>query len=343
MPSNGVREILLLYPPYWYPLVVPFGFLSFKIAISIWKIINFSLLIGATHLIARALADAACQKYMPIFLAGIGFVCFMQATAISMWSGQTSILVYFGLSAMVFGLLKARPFVLIIGLVFLALKPQIGIVAFAAVAALRRDRWTILPAAGVCLLASAPIAFTGGYRASIEGFLANLAMQPRTDNYTPNDINGLIRVADYLVSSSNASLGTPIVMLAAIVCVVVVFYNSPFNKAPKIDNAQSQVATLALFVTIIFFFVPLHSYDLVSLAALLMMIVAIPFAGRWLIALGLLICFRHLNLLGALRFANSRSPSSSRKLSSIGWFIPAYCWCHVGYLFSLSTVRIRKK
>jgi hypothetical protein len=285
-PSNGVRELLMLYPPYWYPLLVPFGFLSFKIAISIWKVINFSLLIGATHLIARALADAACQKYMPIFLVGIGFVCFMQATAISLWSGQTSILVYFGLSAMIFGLLKARPLVLIIGLVFLALKPNIGVVAFAAVAALHRYRWTILPAAAVCLLASAPIAFTGGYRASIEGFLANLALQPRTVSYTPNGINGLIRISDYLFSSSNASLGTPIVILAAIVCVVVVFHNSSFNKAPEIDSAQNKVASLALLVTIIFFFVPLHSYDLVSLAALLM-IVAIPFAGRWLIALGL--------------------------------------------------------
>lgn len=85
------------------------------------------------------------------------------------------------------------------------------------------------------------------------------------------------------------------------------FYNSSFNKAPKIYNAQNQVASLALFVTITFFFVPLHSYDLVSLAALLMMIVAIPFAGRWLIALGLLICFRHLNLLQALGFVNSRA------------------------------------
>jgi hypothetical protein len=321
-PSNGVREILMLYPPYWYPLVVPFGFLSFEIAISIWKVINFSLLIGSTYLIARALADATCQKYMPIFLTGVGFVCFMQSTAISVWSGQTSILVYFGVSLMIFGLLKERPFVLIVGMVFLALKPNIGIVAFAAIAALHRYRWTILPAAGVCLLASAPIAFTGGYRASIEGFLANLAEAPLTDSYSPNDINGLIRISDYLFLSSNASLGTPIVILAAIICAFVVFYNSSFNKAPEVEDAQHKVASLALFVAITFFFVPLHSYDLVSLVALLMMIVAIPFAGRWLIALGLLICFRPINLWGAFGVVNSSALSFPQShLVSMGLFL----------------------
>src|SRR4029078_4810378 len=87
------------YPPYWYPLIAPFGLLPFQFALTVWKIINFLLLIGSTHLIARALADLTQKKYWQIFLAGIGFVCFMYATAVTTWSGQTSILVYFGLSA----------------------------------------------------------------------------------------------------------------------------------------------------------------------------------------------------------------------------------------------------
>src|SRR6188474_1850329 len=51
------------YPPYWYPLIVPFGLLPFQSALTIWKVINFSLLIVSTHLIARALAEMTHQKY----------------------------------------------------------------------------------------------------------------------------------------------------------------------------------------------------------------------------------------------------------------------------------------
>src|SRR5262249_10938500 len=142
-----------------------------------WKVLNLALLIGATHLIARALADVTRQRYISIFLVGIGFGCLMRATPMTIWGGQTSILVYFGLSALFFGFLKERAALVIIGLVFLALKPQIGIIGFAAVAALDRYRWTIVPAAGVCLVASAPILVAGGYLASVRGFLSNLALQ----------------------------------------------------------------------------------------------------------------------------------------------------------------------
>jgi hypothetical protein len=265
---GGPGEVWWLYPPFWYPLIVPFAFLPLKIAFVIWKIINFSLLIGATHLIARALADVARQKYFLIFFAGVGFVCFMQSTAMTLWGGQTSILVYFGLSAMIFGLLKARPSLLIVGLVFLALKPQIGIMAFAAVFALHRYRWTIVPAAVICLLGSAPALFAGGYRASIEGFLANLALQSKTVSMGADLTTGLIRIFDYQSYISNTFLlGLAIISLAMIFSFIVL-YNS--------------------------------RYDLVPLAAMSMMILAIPLAGRSLIAVGLLICFRPLNLLGAL-------------------------------------------
>jgi Glycosyltransferase family 87 len=298
--NKSAGEVMWLYPPYWYPLIVPFAFLPFKIAFGIWKVINFSLLIGATHLIARALADVARQKYILIFLAGVGFACFMQATAMTVWGGQTSILVYFGLSAMIFGLLKARPHVLIIGLVFLALKPQIGIIAFAAVAALHRYRWTIFPAVGLCLLGSAPVAVAGGYRASVEGFLANLALQSKTVSMGPDLISGVIRILDYQSYISNTFLIGLTVILSAIIFVVVDFYNSSFNNGLEVEDAQHQVASLALFVAITFFFVPLHYYDLVPLAAMWMMILAMPLAGRWLIAIGLLICLRPANILGVL-------------------------------------------
>ena len=333
---NEERLSTWFYPPYWYPLIVPFGLLPFQVALSIWKIINFSLLIGATHLIARALADVTRQKYWPIFLSGTGFVCFMYATAVTAWSGQTSILVYFGLSAFIFGLLKARPPILIIGLLFLALKPQIGILAFAAVAALHRYRWTVLPAGAICLLDSTAIAITGDYRASVEGFLVNLTRHSEHAANTPAHLTGLIHILDY-VFISNASFNTLIVFFAAIICAVVVFYNSPLNKTSGIEDTQQTVANLALFIAFSFFLIPFHYYDMIALVALLMMIIAIPLAGRWLIALGLLICFRPDYLLRAFGVATPLEIQLSH-LVSAGLFLLV-----VGAMWSVLVSRPRAR
>jgi len=203
-------------------------------------------------------------------------------------------------AALIFGLLKARPSVLIVGLVFLALKPHIGVIAFAAVAALHRYRWTTVPAASICLLGSAPVALAEGYRASIEGFLANLALQSKSVSLGPDLTAGLIRIFDYQSYTSNTFLIGLIIISAAIIFAAIVFYNSSLNEAQEYEDVQNQIASLALFVAILFFFTPLHSYDIVSLAATWMMIVAMPLSGRWLIAIGLLICLRPLNLLGVL-------------------------------------------
>ena len=79
--QNPYDSATWFYPPYWYPLIVPFGLLPFQSALTIWKLINFSLLIVSTHLIARALADVTHQKYLPVFLAGICFLSFMRFSA----------------------------------------------------------------------------------------------------------------------------------------------------------------------------------------------------------------------------------------------------------------------
>jgi hypothetical protein len=298
-------RLLWVYPPYWYPLALPFGLFSFQIANVIWKICNFSLLIGATHLIARALADIARQGYWPIFLAGIGFACLMQATVFALFFGQTSILVYFGLAGIFFGLLEARPLLLIIGLVFLALKPQIGIVVFPATIALHRYRWTVFAAGGVCLLATAPVAFLGDYGASIKEFLANLKEYYGIFPNTPPSMTGLINITAYVLTNSVVSSSTLIFVLVATILAVITFYNLPLNKVSEVDDTQCLVARLGFFLASTFFFLPLHSYDLVALTALMMIIMTTTLAGRYLIAFGLFVCFRPRKLYDVFDFANS--------------------------------------
>lgn len=279
------------YPPYWYPIIVPFGLLPFPIGLTIWKAINFSLLVGGTYLVARALADSSRQHFLPLFLAGMAFASFMYATAVTAWSGQTSFLVYFGLAALIFGLLRARPSLLVIGLAFLALKPQIGALAFLAVAALHRYRWTTIVAGIVCLLATAAIPLTADYRASIEGFIANLPRHAEHAANAPPHLTGIVHLLEYISPIAASPLATPIIFLIAAGILVSVFYRSPLQDKPE-ENPAAAIPYLAFFVSFCLFIVPFHYYDMVALTFLPMMLMAGPLAGRALILGGLLLCYR---------------------------------------------------
>jgi len=280
------RGEIWLYPPYWYPIAAPLGLFSFSVANSVWKAINFLLLIGGIHLTARALADDTRVEYITLFFAGINFACFLRATSLALSIGQTSILVFFGFSIMIYGILKGRSFALIVGLLFLSLKPQIGVVAFAAVVALRQHRWVILPCVAICFLATIPIAAFGNYRASIEGFLANLPQQQTLGGNTPAHLPGLGNILGY-VFPNFAGFSSLILLVSAAVAISFVIGRFLTDK-----NLQCQISSLVVILVSALFLIPVHVYDLVSLTVILMLIVAWPLSGRWLMAIGLMLCLR---------------------------------------------------
>ena len=280
------------YPPYWYPLIVPFSLMPFQIALTVWKVLNFILLIIATHLIARALADITRKNYFLIFVSGLAFVSFMYATAVTAWDGQSSILVYFGYSTLVFGLLKQRPSMLILALVSLALKPQIGLLAFVAVGTLRQYRWTVVPAGMICLLGSATVAITANLPGSIEGFLVNLTRHSEHSANTPPHLTGAVHILDSLFTLPNSSIVALVIFSAGIILTFFLFYSSPVNTPGSSPNSKQSIAILVLFIALSLLIVPLHSYDVLSLVAVFMMTTTVPLEGRWIIGFGLLLCYR---------------------------------------------------
>ena len=180
----------------------------------------------------------------------------------------------------------------IVGLVFLALKPQFGLLAFVAVAAIPYFRWAVLPAGAICILASFAIAITADYRASIEGFIANLARHSEHAANTPPHLTGAIHILDYVYPVSNAPLITLVIFASAVICIAILFHNLMPDKAAEPRATVHMIATLALFVAFSLFVIPFHYYDMVALTVLFMVIIVTPLAGRWLIGAGLLLAYR---------------------------------------------------
>jgi hypothetical protein len=188
-------------------------------------------------------------------------------------------------------LLRARPSLLVIGLTFLALKPQIGALAFLAIAALHRYRWTAVAAGIICLLATGAIFLTANYRASIEGFIANLPRHAEHAANTPPHLTGIVHLLDYVFPIVGSPLATPIVFLIAACILISIFYRSPLQNKPDKTPAAA-VPYLAFFVSFCLFVVPFHYYDMVALTFLPMMLMAVPLTGQNLILGGLLLCYR---------------------------------------------------
>ena len=152
--------------------------------------------------------------------------------------------------------------------------------------ALRQHRWVILPCVAICLLATIPIAAFGNYRGSIEGFLDEFTATADTRckysrpfawarKYFGLCFSKLCRVRFTHTSSFRCS-----------------GYSACDWKIFTDKNLQCQISSLTVIVASALFLIPVHVYDLVSLTVILMLIVAWPLSGRWLMAIGLLLCLR---------------------------------------------------
>jgi hypothetical protein len=292
-----------LYPPFWYPFCVVLGLLPVSVAHVIWTAVNVLALFCATYLVARGVAEVTRQKVGLMFWSGLAFVCLMQATAIAIYIGQTSIFVYLGFSALSYGLLTSRPAAVVIGLFFLALKPHIGVVAFLSTFALSNYRVVVLIAGIACLLSTAPILVGGMYWTEMEGFVRNMAEYPSmsTANY-PANLTGIINIVGlFLTNSSNSVINLTCVILGiAFGCFN--FYNSTLDN--PLETEDGKVAALSLFIASTLFLSPLHGYDLVSLATIAILAFAIPLPSRAAIITGLCLCFHPRNISAVLRIDN---------------------------------------
>jgi hypothetical protein len=292
------------YPPSWFPISALVGLASFDLAFRIWSAANIAMTIVGTWLIARAVAAPFASQFWLVFLAGLAFALSMQATEIAIFIGQTSFVVYIGLAALVCGLLTSFPILLILGLFITALKPHVGLVAFVAVLALPRYRWTVLAAGAASLLAAAGV---GDYLDTLRGFLANLALYARPGNAlnNPENLTGMTNIVNALFDTPSNSLFSVVLTLigsaggfVALRC---------YNEATASSNEGGKISSLIAFVAVTLLFVPLHAYDMVALTIVFMLALFMDSVWKWPILTATLLCNHPRILAFQTHLVNPRS------------------------------------
>lgn len=296
--GDGPNTHFWVYPPHWYPIATLFSLMPFKVAVLAWKMANFGVLMAATFLVARAVHHAFGAKLLTVFCAGVTFVCTMQATAVTISIGQTSILLYLGTALVIYGLTLGRDTALVAGLVFASLKPNAGIVFMAAVI-VSQYRRSLLKVGAIGLICAYPVLVSTGIVAAIRGFIGNVSRYNAVDLAVtqPPDLTGMIHLVDYFLG---VRLPVSILVAASALAAIPIFWRFGSKGPPALWRCVLCTAVLLLLV-------PLHSYDMLLLTVIGMTALVVPDGGRWFVAAGLLLALRAGNLAAVLGIHHSDS------------------------------------
>jgi len=267
--------VMWVYPPSWYLPAVMLTVAGVNAASVLWNIANIVLFVAASALLTASLPplrfgnaprnavfDLLRRHLAPpwnVFFLHVFVFAVLQATALTLSVGQTSILVYFGTSLLIFGLARGRRWTAALGLAIVFLKPQMALLLLVALAMSPAHRALVARAIAISAAASLPafvVAPTAGF-----DFLVNLT---RYDGFTsanwPQSTTGL-RILVWDIGKIDP--GNVAAMLAAITAMAGLYLALARGRR-ALDETGLVVLASAATVAL----APLHVYDLVLLGVL---------------------------------------------------------------------------
>ncbi len=293
------------YPPYWYPFVTALGFLPYKVAATLWGLLNVASVAASAWLFSRALPKRSRLGF-PIVFSALA-LCEMTAMAIGM--GQTSLILLFGISLLYYA--GDRRGLLAAGLLLLMLKPQVGL--FFAIFYLVRGRFAAVAiAACAALLFMLPPLLIHG-PSEMMGFLHNAGAYGEDNPANlPAELVGIYQISSLLEPTADIRwIGSLLMLLVA---------------AAVGRSRSAQDTALHVLVVATMLFVPLHAYDA---TILLLPALWLAFELNW-VAIAVVLMMIRPSLPAALGIAN---PSSE--------VFPSTLWVSLATLLALVPVIAR--
>lgn len=263
--ASGHVPLRWPYPPQWLGIALPFSLLSLSAASVAWNLMGVVLTFAASALIAASLPEAplgarlkdqGLDRRSAFFLHG-GAMATLQATALTLSVGQTSILCYFGACLLLFGLARARRVAAMAGLAILMLKPQIG-APFALALLVSRAHWPVVGGAAAISIAAALPVLVLWPTAPLD-WLANLsAYDGMTTANAPQSTTGLRHL---VWMAAHHDIGN----MAALAATLAAVLGLPLATLRE----RSAETRLALVAAAVLALAPLHLYDFTLVGLLL--------------------------------------------------------------------------
>lgn len=304
------------YPPNWFFISAALSLFPHDIAAWLWRVLSAGLAATALAFLWRAIQGDRPFLSAPFFVS-LAYVCLMSATAITLALGQTSLLILLGASLTFFGALRKNDGALIAGIVILMLKPQIG-APVAAFLMLQHGGWkTVGVAAAITLLMIAPALTASGPADLIAGFLQQLNVYGRVDVNFAASMTGFRHLA-FLISSADLSS----IAIDAVEIILAALFGLALRLRALSESEQCS-ALFALWAGVLFL-TPLHAYDLVLAAPLLIFSLTMRGWRQWVLWAGLALIFRANNVAGVTGFSHPDTVSfAGSTVASFGLLLSA--------------------
>ncbi len=303
--TNGNVPTWMVYPPSWYPIARLLSLFPYSVANLIW--LNFSM-------IAIVLGFFVCTDTFrrtgpaATLLETSGMVAFLglgSIMAIAVSVGQTSPLFFLGFALFWRGWSLQRHTAFIVGLIILMLKPNIGL-PFAILALTRPFFWRpVLIGGAITILMAIPSFFPEKSISILTDYLAQLGQYGSAVWNGPANMTGLRNLV-YLISGHDMSsfLLTPTAAILSGIYGLVTLN--------KVDITPDRQLMMVLALTT--FLVPMHTYDFLVLAPMLLWLHREPWKIRVALGAAMLVLLRVnnvANVTGLTYLAETYAPGST--------------------------------
>ena len=284
----------LFYPPNLWPVATAVAALPYAEAIPVWRALNGAALVASVLIVAQAVRGVLgpggpLRPALAVAFAGAG-----TGAAVALSLGQTSPLILFGLALFVSLWLRQDRWTMVLALAILAMKPNYG-VALAAFLLFDRRWWPSLAGGAAATLAcAAPVFWTHGIVTVITEYLANVGQFGDHWANRPYSSTGLRNLLD-LAFGWDLS---PLTMVA--VGVALLGALGALDRGRMAPDGAQDPAPLCLAVCVAFFVAPMHTYDAVLLAPVILLCRALPVLSQAVVGLALLAILREANLAQVL-------------------------------------------
>ena len=289
----------LYYPPNWWIVTRLFALFEHEVALELWRVFNGTIIIFSSYMLYGAFreCDEQLEPYFVLFYTGLLSV--MQITIIIIFVGQTSLLLYLGIVLIICGTLTSKNWLLITGFCIILLKPQVGVPLFFAFIMFKKYHSPAIWAGLITFVLSLPPLILNGPINTLKLYLNGLSVHSTYLVNSPAHSTGLKNI---MVTVFNISVPSLIISVVSIfVMILTILY---FKKAipQKELNFEDKLVFLMLSIIAIAFVAPLHEYDLVFIAPIMLLSVKLPLIHKVVIFSCMIITARIGNIANIFGF-----------------------------------------
>lgn len=258
-------EHLWVYPPNWSVISIPISYLPFSYSVILWNITSISLLSYALYLFMTSINSKMNKTLLISYLFQVLFLFyFSHAVGVNLFLGQTTTVVTAGILFYFQGIVANNSKTIILGALLLCLKPTLAIVIIPIYLLFKRDLKIISLIVLLVIGMSIPAFLLSGLLPTLKGFLDGLKEYVKFKVNTGADLTGLAHII-YITTNKNIS-GALLTFAGAFSTVIVLFL---LFKSDPTKQDKTVCAAFYYTITMVLFFVPLHSYDWIVLLVLL--------------------------------------------------------------------------